>query len=486
MSAPPPRTTNGRRFLIIGLDSVPPEFMFDRVLGAMPNVAALMRAGVHAPLRTTDPPLSSPAWPVMFSGVDPGTLGIYGMRSRVKQSYTKFYTPTSNELPVPTLWTLASERGRRVCVIGMPVGYPPPKVNGYYISCFLTPGGARDYTFPLSLRDEIERKYGSYEIDVVFRAEERDQLRHQISAMTKKRFAIARELYARDRWDLFAIHEIGSDRLHHAYTKYFDPAHRAYVPGNPYAHVAEEYYHLLDDEIGSLVKLVDDETYVLIVSDHGSMPMLGCFCINQWLAEKQYLALRGGVPPGTPLEKAPVDWGRTQAWGAGGYYARIFFNVKGRELQGSVEPADLPALKARLLRDLAAIPNPDGAPMKVDVLEPGKIYRQVRGEPPDLIVYFDDLRWRSAGTMGYPSVYLDHNDTGPDDAVHGFEGVFVLYDPKIRDGRTVPTLNVLDVTPTILTLLGESLPDHLQGRPMTDAVPRAQKAAPGGTPPVPT
>lgn len=469
-----------RRLLIIGLDSVPPDFLFDRELAKMPNVQRLLAAGVHAPLRTTDPPVSVPAWPVMFTGVDPGSLGFYGFRHRLNHSYNRYYGPTSTLLPVPSLWRLASERGKRVCVIGVPPAYPPPRLNGYSISDFLTPDGARDYTYPDSLRDEIEAKWGSYEFDVVFRAEERVQLLKDIIAMTEKRFAIAEELYLREKWDLFAIHEIGTDRVHHAYTKYFDWDHAEFQRGNPFEHVADEYYALIDREIGRLLRHVDEDTMVLILSDHGSMPMRGCFCINQWLVEKGYLALKKAPPEGTPLEKSDVDWSQTKVWSAGGYYARIFFNVAGREAQGVVRPEEVPKVRQQLIQDLAQLKGPDGSPMKTRILDPKEIYQGVRGDPPDLMVYLDDLYWRSAGTMGHPSQYLRANDTGPDDAVHGMDGVFVLYDPKVSDGRSLPTLQVIDIMPTLLDLMEEPIPPHVQGHVIRDVRPRTAAVASAG------
>ena len=81
-----PRTPARRRILILGLDGVPPEFLFDRLRPVMPNVQKLLRTSLRAPLRTSDPPVSVPAWPVMFTGVDPGTLGVYGFRHRRPRS----------------------------------------------------------------------------------------------------------------------------------------------------------------------------------------------------------------------------------------------------------------------------------------------------------------------------------------------------------------------------------------------------------------
>jgi predicted AlkP superfamily phosphohydrolase/phosphomutase len=353
----------------------------------------------------------------------------------------------------------------------MPVGYPPPAVNGVYISDFLTPAGAKDFTYPPELAAEIEKKYGPYVFDVTFRAEERDQLYQDIVRMTQVRFALAEDLYLREPWDVFAIHEIGTDRLHHAYTKYFDPNHPGYVAGNKFEHCLLDYYRVVDQGIGRVLAHRDDRTAICVVSDHGSMPMGGCFCVNQWLAEKGYLALGPIASRGTTLESAPIDWSRTQAWGAGGYYARIFFNVRGREKEGIVATADLPRLRARLEADLSMIRTPEGKPFRTRILDPMTTYHQVNGDPPDLMIYFDDLRWRSAGTLGHPSNFLHENDIGPDDAVHAVEGVFVLSTPTTRGEVELPPQEIIDLTPTLLKLLGEPLPSHLQGSPIEGALP---------------
>ncbi|MCI4361530.1 MAG: alkaline phosphatase family protein, partial [Thermoplasmata archaeon] len=375
-----PRDAERSRLLLIGLDGVPPELLFDRLLPQLPNLGALIRRGTRAPLRTTDPPISVPAWPVMFSGVDPGTLGLYGFRHRRPGNYTEMHIPTADEVPVPMLWHLLSEQGRRVAVIGMPPGFPPPSVNGAFISDFLTPPESPVTTHPPALRAEIDRRFGRYMFDVTFRSGERDVLAAELFEMTRRRFEVAEWLYDQEEWDLFAVHEIGTDRLHHGFWKYFDPSHPAYEPNGPFAAIAEKYYRLVDERIGRLLARVDDRTHVFVVSDHGSMAMRGCVCINQWLASKGYLVLKNPSPaPGTPLEQKNVDWHRTTVWAAGGYYARIFFNLRGREAEGCVPLADLPGLRADLINALHGLVGPDGRKLPVTVLDPREIYASVTG-----------------------------------------------------------------------------------------------------------
>ena len=95
---------------------------------------------------------------------------------------------------------------------------------------------------------------------------------------------------------------------------------------------------------------------------------------------------------------------------------------------------------------------------------PEDIYRQVNRVAPDLLVIFGDLHWRSVGTIGNPDVYTFENDTGPDDANHAQEGMYIYTHPSLpTQGRTDgPTL--YDVAPTILKMLGESIPADMIGR----------------------
>ncbi len=460
-------TSGKQRVLVIGLDSVPPELLFERYLPLMPNIQKLLKRSVHGTLRSVDPPITVPAWAVMFSGMDPGSLGVYGFRHRRPGTYWDTYIPTSRTILQPMVWDRLGRAGKRVCIIGMPPGYPPPAVNGVYISDFLTPPSAKDYVHPASLKEEVDRVSGGYEFDVTFRADDRDRIGDQLFEMTRKHFAVARHLWAKEPWDFFALHEIGPDRIHHTFWKFFDEQHPRYEPQPKFRKLVEDYYRLMDEEIGKFLALVPDDVRIFIVSDHGSQAMKGCFCINDWLIQKGYLTLKGPRPKaGTPLEKAAIDWSKTKAWGSGGYYARIFYNLRGREPEGIIAPADLPAFEAQLTRDLQAVRSPDGVSLDADVRVPAQVYREVRGDSPDLMVYFGNVAWRSAGTLGYDTLFLAENDTGPDDSVHSFDGVYLVTDPAEGAGTKGPTEKLIDIGPTILGLMGQPVPADLQGRPI--------------------
>jgi len=155
-----------------------------------------------------------------------------------------------------------------------------------------------------------------------------------------------------------------------------------------------------------------------------------------------------------------MDWSKTKAWGWGGYYARVFLNVKGREENGIISREEFEKVRKELMEELMNAKDDRGNKMANKVFTPEEIYPECRGNPPDIMVYFDDLYWRSAGTVGHGKVHLEKNDTGPDDAVHDKFGVFVMYPGNGKlDG-----VSIYDFAPTLLSQLGIKAPLHMEGK----------------------
>ena len=176
----------------------------------------------------------------------------------------------------------------------------------------------------------------------------------QVFKMTERRFQVARRLVKNKPWDFFMLCEIGPDRLHHVFWQYYDPRHPLYQPGNKYETAFQDYYRFLDREVGSLLEVLPEDAVTIVMSDHGARPMMGGLCFNDWLMQEGYLAMTEPLAGPTPIAKAPIDWSRTIAWGDGGYYGRLFLNVKGREPQGVVEPAQYEAVRDELIAKLEA------------------------------------------------------------------------------------------------------------------------------------
>lgn len=147
--------------------------------------------------------------------------------------------------------------------------------------------------------------------------------------------------------------------------------------------------------------------------------------LPEWLAREGLLRLRSAPAGPAPFSPEMVDWPRTSAWAEGGYYARIFLNVRGREPMGTVPPERVDELSARIRGELERLPSEAGGRMANRVFRPEEIYREIRGVPPDLMAFFGDLHWRAAATVGTGTLWLQENDTGPDDANHDWDGIFL-------------------------------------------------------------
>jgi predicted AlkP superfamily phosphohydrolase/phosphomutase len=457
--------------MIIGLDCAEPSLVLERWRDVLPTISSLMDRGTYGRLTSVIPPITVPAWSCMMASRTPGDLGVYGFRNRSDHTYEGVFIATSTAIEPPRLWDLVTRAGRPSIVLGVPGTYPPRPLKGVMVSCFLTPSLESRYTYPAGLRDEIAEVVGEYLFDTKdFRTDDKAYLLRQVYEMTDRRFMLAEHLLQTKPWSLFAMVEMGPDRMHHGFWKFMDPEHRKHEPGNAYENAILDYHKHLDGLIAGLLEHADDETVVFVVSDHGAKRLDGGIRVNEWLRQQGFLTTRVQPNGVTSLQDVGVDWSKTVAWGEGGYYARVFLNVKGREPEGVVEPDEYETVRDDLAGRLAEIPDDLGNSIQTAVYKPEDVYDSVNGVAPDLIVVFGDLFWRSVGTIGGDEgVQTLENDTGPDDANHAQDGLYVVAGPGI-EARGRSDAHLLDIAPTVLGLLEIAVPDEMRGTSMLPAL----------------
>ncbi len=465
-----------RKLMVIGLDCAAPELVFDKYKDELPTLRRLYQNSTHGELESCIPAITVPAWASMMSSKDPGTLGVYGFRNRSDYTYDNQHIATGNYIREKRVWDYLGEAGKQVVLVGVPQTFPVQPVSGVCITDFLTPTLESGFTYPTELADKVLSLAPRYQVDVKnFRTPDKDWLLQQIWDMTEMRFEVLNHLQVHQPWDFFMWVEMGVDRMHHGMWSFMDPTHRRYQPGNKYQNAIKDYYKLIDAQLDKMLSRIDDNTLVLVVSDHGGKKMEGGICVNEWLWRNGYLAFEEDPPEDlfdasgkrilTPFAKLEVDWSKTRAWGDGGYYGRVYVNVEGREPRGIVPRADYERLRDELIERFCAIPDPDGGPLGTVCYKPQEIYHKVRNVAPDLIVYWGDLNWRSVGSLGHGSPYTFENDTGPDDANHARNGLFMLYDPRQPgQSREVKGRQLMDVAPTLLELVGVKPPPDMQGQ----------------------
>jgi predicted AlkP superfamily phosphohydrolase/phosphomutase len=458
-----------RKVLVLGLDCAAPELVFDQFHDDLPTFAQLMRGATWGELESAIPCITVPAWTSMLSSRDPGVLGIYGFRNRSDNSYGAMTTADNRAVKVARIWDVLGDVGKTSIAVGVPQTYPVRTLKGEMVSCFLTPNVESAFAYPAMLKQEVLATAPGYLFDTRdFRTDDKAQLHQSLLDMTDMQFRVVERLLTTHAWDFFMYVNIGVDRVHHGFWRYHDPQHRLYEAGNRYQDVIRDYYKQMDVQLKRILERIDDDTIVLVVSDHGAKRMDGGICINEWLWRNGWLTLKTPPRDGeiVPFEKADVDWSRTKAWASGGYYARVFLNVAGREPQGIVPQCEYEATRDALSSQLRGIAGAQGEPLATTVYKPQEIYAQVNGIAPDLMVYFGDLHWRAVGGLGYGTHTTLENDTGPDDANHAQNGMFILHDPKTRGHGKVAGHQLMDIAPTLLSRMGVKIPSEMQGRVM--------------------
>ena len=453
------------KVFIFGMDCMEPSLVFERWRDELPSLRKLAEGGAWGPMKSTVPPITVPAWTAMMTSKDPGTLGFYGFRNRKSYDYDELYFANAVYVKEKTLWQHLSRNRKSSVVLGVPQTYPPKPLNGTLVASFLTPSKDVQYTWPDEAKHELDRiAEGDYIIDVKdFRTDDKERLLEQIYVMTRRRFKVVREWVKTKPWDFFIFVEMGVDRIHHGFWRYHDENHRLYEKGHKFEFAIRDYYKYLDSEIGSVLQLLPEGVQKWVVSDHGARTMHGAICVNEFFRREGLLAFKEEPAKPTKIKTSAIDWSKTACWGEGGYYSRIFMNVKGREPHGIIEPADYEKTRDLIKAKLEALGDEHGNPIGTRAFKPEEVYAKVNGVPPDLIVYFGDLAWRSAGSVGMDALHVFENDTGPDDANHAQNGMFILNGPGVKPGKRQGA-RIYDVAPTVLTTLGIPVPEDMIGK----------------------
>jgi len=450
------------KILVIGLDGAAPELLLgdDR----LSTIRSLMEAGCYGRLESVVPSTNVPGWMCLSTGQDPGSLGVYGLRDRADHSYKGLGVVDSRSITAPAIWDQVAGEGGKSILIGVPPGYPPRKVNGISVGCFLTPDtstGDYTYTHPPEAAATIARLVGDYPVSVKdFLTDDKARMRDEILEMSRKQFTVVRHFLENEPWDYFHFVEVGLDHIQSDFWQYHDPEHVFHEPDGPFADVVREYYLHLDEQIASILELLTEDTVVLVVSGHGARRLDGFFCVNEWLAHEGLLTLRSYPEVVTPFAKLDVDWSKTTAWSlSGSSCSRVFLNVKGREPEGTIDPADYERVRDEIKARLEATTDAEGRPLGALVFKPEEIYREVRNVAPDLIVHLGGQAWRPNGGVGYPTVHVP-NDSGRFGCNHAQHGAFVLASPHLSPIGEIEGAHLLDIAPTLLELGGyPPLPD---------------------------
>lgn len=374
------------RVLLIGLDGAEPALL-NRWMnaGRLPALARLRDRGAFMPLASTRPPVTFPAWTTCVTGVNPGRHGIFDF-TELMPGERRLRFVNGSMRAAPALWNILSAAGKRVCILGVPGTYPPEPVNGIFVSGFdspVTTGVDASFVYPPEAFPRVKdwRFADFQEGDIGPGWHERAHAALLKGIDTKQR--IACDLLASEPWDFFMLVFGESDTVSHHFWLFHDPASPRYRPG--WEDAIRTIYERLDKAVGALLDQIDDDTTVLIVSDHGfGGTGTGVVHLNNWLAEQGYLhfarpntnflkrlalrfvpvAWRGAVFRRLQhlAEQAEgqsrfggIDWNTTTAWSEElNYFPTIRLNVQGRDPDGQVPRENYDAFVDELCARLEA------------------------------------------------------------------------------------------------------------------------------------
>ena len=90
----------------------------------------------------------------------------------------------------------------------------------------------------------------------------------------------------------------------------------------------------MDEAIGRVLETIDENTTVIVMSDHGFSPFYWGVNLNSWLLEKGYVTLKNPSRQGELPLFLNVDWSQTSAYAVG--LQGLYVNLKGREINGII------------------------------------------------------------------------------------------------------------------------------------------------------
>lgn len=486
--------------------------------GRLPVLRGLMAKGVSGTLHSVFPPLSPVAWTTVMTGKNPGRHGIFEFVEH-NHDPLKGRINSSRQIRSELIWETVGRFGKRTVAGAVPMSYPPRQAPGFFVGDFLSPADAPDFA---SDPAEFERmkaalggKYRAWSTSTHDGGNEAAVLA-DLTSFLEEHLAAVEHMATSQPWDLFMYDLMATDRIQHELWHAWQPTHEK-ARGRDLSKIRDgfvAFWEKADAGLGRILERLGPETNVILMSDHGFGPIERYVNFNVWLLDEGFIRLkdsfyvrqkhwfyRRGVTPewiyrimarlgladqrvsrfqgkqdnfwdrlatSVFLSARHIDWANTVAY-AQGNFGQIFLNVKGRQPNGCVAPADAPAMLDKITARLMALKNPEtGEPLVEKVLRNEDLYDgPLSAMGPDLTVVLKDWNYRTIGLHEFTTHKTICPSFGPT-GDHRMEGIFVGAGPGFEAGRAMPEASLLDIAPTVLQLLGVPIPVDMDGRVLTE------------------
>jgi predicted AlkP superfamily phosphohydrolase/phosphomutase len=520
------------KVLVIGLDGA----TFDLIKpwaadGKLPMIHKLLVEGSHGNLKSAANMNSAAAWSSFATGTNPGKHGIFYFDEKIPGTYRKRYLNGSHRSGA-SFWKILSDRGKRVCVINVPMTFPAEEIDGIMLAGLDSPSAQSEgFAYPPSVIEELSSNVGGYIIEPgipgYVKAGRKDQALARLLEAVDRRLAYACYLLAKYPWDLFIVVFTATDAVQHFFWKDMDSRHPDHdqEEAKRYGDAILRVYQRMDDVVETLVEEAKPST-TIIVSDHGAgFNQRGAEYLNPWLRSKGFQSYGGSgdgrslwnsflaclrsistrqagfayrqldkrlsretklrlvsLLPGVreQVESAMcfqgINWSATKAY-ADGARDEIWINLRGREPDGTVEPGEeYDQLCGHLIDELMACRDARTGQEVVEVaFRRDEIYSGHHVEKaPDI-----SIRWRTdfvisglaAEDLPEPSDLRTPLQPPPlNNGGHRMNGVLMMEGENITKGAQVEGAEIVDIAPTILHLSGFPIPADMDGRVIAEAI----------------
>jgi len=455
---------NAKKIVIIGLDGATWKIIepLERD-GKLPNISYLMKNGTYGTLKSYEPMFSPSVWTSIASGVTPEKHGI-----------TNFFN-TAHDIRTKRLWNILNDHGDTVGVVGWLITWPPDDVRGFLIPDWLardTETIPKEYAFLKELEQaEQARQERTWQYfyrlglrclanGISFKTVIQSALVAGYEKICKPadkdiyyiKKIIRHRLYRDTFIHLYQQYEpeftayviVETDALSHNYWKYMEPENFTGVSERDikkYGNVIKDIYIEADNTIGKILKCLDGDSTVIIVSDHGFKADTKCTPDAHGLKIEEFLG----------LVKIP------EVKRASYLSYEVFLHLK-QGLSPDATEEVIQRLREICLKKngerLFTVIKFNDQTLRLIINNLGNVSPQSEVSLPGSSCYYSDL------------IEIRNTDVS---GTHDLDGVIIIKGPDIKKGHVINGATVLDVTPTLLALKGLPVGMDMDGRVLEDA-----------------
>lgn len=481
----------GKKVVIIGIDALDP-ILVNRWIDQLSNFKKLKSNGVQMEINSVIPPDSIPAWASIYTGMTPARHKISGSVDYLRKDL-KVEVDTSF-LRGKTFWDIAGKEGRKVIVVNPFLAYPVWRVNGIMISGPIDAKGPVQ-TYPESL-SKVENIPPMGGIEDFPTKKDLGEIYKNSKKITEKQAKLGLKLLKKHHWDLYFICFLTLDRVQHFFWRFHDVEDPTYEKNKKFKSAVFDFYKLYDKILGEFLDAVDDDTTLIVLSDHGhGRRSTEFFNVNEFLRRRGYLRPKSGkgslplyllekgkgvaarvachfglepllfklgryLPKNKEIQRSSmaIDFDESIAYASDFAGMTSFGGIIINSEHTKAIGLDYHKIRQELKRELAKVETSNGKRVVRWIANREDIYPEA-GLYPDVIFRLEDkygINWSLYDSLFSPN-YVHRLVSGG----HKEKAVCFFF-----NSPPIATVNpsIIDVAPTVLEILGVNYPKGFDGK----------------------